>query len=380
MPPAAVPSLASLQLGANARPTQVRRTASPNPTALLTRINFRSMHRSLRECVDDLAAAGQLLRIETEIDPCLEAAEIHRRVYQAGGPAIYFARVRAAPFRWSAICSARWSGCGICFAIRLSAVRRLVELKIDRRTLWRRPWHYCQRLGRAAHAAAAGIAGPATAFETTIDRLPQLKSWPRRWRGVHHPAAGVHRRSGPARAAAFEPRHVSGATFRRPVSSRTQKSACIIKFIAASACIMPRRLQRGEPLRVNIFVGGPPALTRRRRDAAARRNVRAGFRGSAWRRRAAMIRQRPAGCRFSREADFCITGIVDPQSTIARRAVWRSFGLLQFGARFSRAAGRTGVPSRRCRSGRSPWSAGRRRKTPCSASSSTNLPGRSCRP
>jgi len=41
----------------------------------------------LRECIDDLAATRQLVRVETAVDANLEAAEIHCRVNQAGGPA-----------------------------------------------------------------------------------------------------------------------------------------------------------------------------------------------------------------------------------------------------------------------------------------------------
>ena len=55
-------------------------------------------YRTLKACVDDLAAAGQLVRIEEEIDPHLEAAQIQRRVYAAGGPALYFARVKGCRF------------------------------------------------------------------------------------------------------------------------------------------------------------------------------------------------------------------------------------------------------------------------------------------
>ena len=55
-------------------------------------------YRTLRQCVDDLAATKQLVRLEVEIDPHLEAAEIQRRVYQAGGPAIYFARLKGCRF------------------------------------------------------------------------------------------------------------------------------------------------------------------------------------------------------------------------------------------------------------------------------------------
>ncbi|HZT80151.1 MAG TPA: menaquinone biosynthesis decarboxylase, partial [Gemmataceae bacterium] len=51
-------------------------------------------YRSLAECVRDLERAGQLVRIEQEVDADLEAAEIHRRVCQAGGPAVFYARVK----------------------------------------------------------------------------------------------------------------------------------------------------------------------------------------------------------------------------------------------------------------------------------------------
>ena len=51
------------------------------------------LYRNLRECVADLTAAKQLVRIEAEIDPCLEAAEIHRRVYRAGAYGLYFKRM-----------------------------------------------------------------------------------------------------------------------------------------------------------------------------------------------------------------------------------------------------------------------------------------------
>ncbi|HMX89526.1 MAG TPA: UbiD family decarboxylase, partial [Saprospiraceae bacterium] len=46
---------------------------------------------SLRDALDDLHRQNQLLVIEDEVDPKLEAAEIHRRIYQKKGPAILFA-------------------------------------------------------------------------------------------------------------------------------------------------------------------------------------------------------------------------------------------------------------------------------------------------
>ncbi|HOM17880.1 MAG TPA: UbiD family decarboxylase, partial [Thermoguttaceae bacterium] len=55
-------------------------------------------YRNLQECLRDLEATKQLIRIDQPIDPYLEAAEIQRRVFQARGPAIYYARVKGCSF------------------------------------------------------------------------------------------------------------------------------------------------------------------------------------------------------------------------------------------------------------------------------------------
>jgi len=55
----------------------------------------------LRAFLQVLREAGELLEIETEVDPDLEAAEVHRRVIAAGGPALLFRRVKGSP--WPAV-------------------------------------------------------------------------------------------------------------------------------------------------------------------------------------------------------------------------------------------------------------------------------------
>src|SRR6185369_9360013 len=56
------------------------------------------MHRNLRSFLDLLRRENDLLTIEVEVDPYLELAEIHRRVIEAGGPALLFKRVKGSPF------------------------------------------------------------------------------------------------------------------------------------------------------------------------------------------------------------------------------------------------------------------------------------------
>jgi hypothetical protein len=52
----------------------------------------------LRVFLDQLRRDGDLAVVDAEVDPRLEAAEVHRRVIAAGGPALLFTRVRGSAF------------------------------------------------------------------------------------------------------------------------------------------------------------------------------------------------------------------------------------------------------------------------------------------
>src|SRR5262245_57925942 len=97
-------------------------------------------YRSLRECVADLERAGHLKRIDAEIDPHLEAAEIQRRVYRAKGPALFFPRVKGCAFPMVCNLFGTMERTRFLFRDTLTAVRHLVELKIDPNAFWKRPW------------------------------------------------------------------------------------------------------------------------------------------------------------------------------------------------------------------------------------------------
>jgi UbiD family decarboxylase len=56
------------------------------------------MHRNLRSYLDLLRREDDLITIEAEVDPYLELAEIHRRIIEAGGPALLFKRVKGSRF------------------------------------------------------------------------------------------------------------------------------------------------------------------------------------------------------------------------------------------------------------------------------------------
>src|SRR4051812_47984758 len=136
-------------------------------------------YRSLRECVQDLERHGRLLRIDAEIDPHLELAEVQRRVYQVGGPALLFTNVKGCAFPMLGNLFGTLDRTRFLFRDTLAAVRRLVELKVDPSAFRKAPWRYLGVPRTLWHALPKHVrTGPVLAHQTTVRHLPQLQCWP----------------------------------------------------------------------------------------------------------------------------------------------------------------------------------------------------------
>ena len=272
-------------------------------------------YQSLRQCVDDLARTGQLVRIEDEIDPHLEAAEIQRRVYQAGGPAVYFARVKGCRFPMVSNLFGTLERARFLFRDTLEAVRRLVELKVDPGAFWRRPWRYLGVPRTALHMLPRRVrGGPVLAHaDAPSSELPQLRCWPHDG-GAFVTLPQVYTED-PDRPGwrALEPRHVPRAAVRRRTTSPTARSGCTTRSTAASACTTRRRSAAASRFRVNVFVGGPPAMTLAAVMPLPEGLPELAFAGALGGRRVRLASADAAtACRSHAEADFCIVGTVDP--------------------------------------------------------------------
>lgn len=137
-------------------------------------------YKSMWECVKDLERSGQLARVTEEVDPNLEMAEIHRRVFDAGGPALLFERVKGSPFKAVSNIYGTYDRTEYIFRHTLSKVQKVVELKADMTNFMKSPGRY---LGAPFTALTAlpmksWGAAPSMYGTTTISALPQIKSWP----------------------------------------------------------------------------------------------------------------------------------------------------------------------------------------------------------
>lgn len=134
---------------------------------------------TLRECIEDLEATKQLVRIEQPVNPNLEAAAIHRRVFQAGGPAVYYASVKGCRFPMVSNLFGTMERLRYIFRDSLEQLQRTVKLAINPADVFRRPRLYWRTPWTAWHARPkmAGT-GPVLSKETMLDQLPQLRCWP----------------------------------------------------------------------------------------------------------------------------------------------------------------------------------------------------------
>ncbi len=268
-------------------------------------------YRSLAECVRDLETTRQLVTIEPEIDPYLEAAAIQRRVYQAGGPALLFRRVKGTSFPLIGNLFGTLDRAKFIFRDALESVCRLVELKVDPGALAKNPWRYRGTPRTLLRLLPRRVrSGPILARRITADQLPQIQCWPMDG-GPFITLPQVYTedpaRSGVARSNLgmyrvqlagnrYIPNHEVGLHYQIHRGIGVHHAAAI---------------ERGEALRVNVFVGGPPALTVAAVMPLPEGLPELAFAGALGGRRVAMVR--PDGCLpMPAEADFVICGSIDP--------------------------------------------------------------------
>ncbi len=88
-------------------------------------------YSSLEACLLDLEKNGHLMRIREEVDPYLEMAAIHLRVYEQGGPALLFENVKGSKYRCASNIYGTLERSKFIFRDTLKQVQDLIEVKND---------------------------------------------------------------------------------------------------------------------------------------------------------------------------------------------------------------------------------------------------------
>jgi 4-hydroxy-3-polyprenylbenzoate decarboxylase len=265
---------------------------------------------SLCHLLDDLARTGHLVRLEDEIDARLEAAEIQRRVYARGGPAVLFANVKGCRFPMVSNLFGTIERARYLFRHTYENVRRAIELKIDPTAALRNPLKYISAPLTAWRMQPKLVSsGPVVRNETTISQLPQLVSWPLDGGPfVTLPQCYTEDVNQPGLTRS------NLGMYRVQLAGNEYVPDCEIglhyQIHRGIGVHHTAATRAGQPLRVNIFVGGHPAMSLAAVMPLPEGMSELTFAGALAGHRIPMIR-RPGGLPIYADADFCLSGYVD---------------------------------------------------------------------
>ncbi|WP_146400543.1 UbiD family decarboxylase [Pseudobythopirellula maris] len=266
-------------------------------------------YHSLRHCLTDLERHDHLRRIDAPVDAYLEAAAIHRRVYAAGGPALWFENVAGCRFSMASNLFGTLERSRLMFRDTYETVQRLVELKIDPTRALRSPLRYAGAPLAALRTLPKPVrSGPVMESEAHLSELPQMTSWPRDGGpfvtlpivysedpdapGLKRSNIGMYRIQ--LAGAEYETDHEVGLHYQLHRSIGVHQAAA---------------MRRGEPLKVNVFVGGTPAMNLSAVMPLPEGMSELTFAGALGGRRIRMAK-RPGGLPVYADADFAICGEV----------------------------------------------------------------------
>ncbi len=270
-------------------------------------------YKSLAECVNDLERHGHLVRIKEEVDPYLEMAAIHLRVYEAQGPALLFENVKGSEFPAVSNLFGTLDRSRFMFRDTLDKVKVLVDVKGDPMGALKNPFKYTH-VGMTALSALPWqkkSGAPIRYGRTQVSKLPQIVNWPMDGGpfvtmpqvytedvtkpGVMNSNLGMYRIQMGGNEYVQDREVGLHYQLHRGIGIHQTKADSL-----------------GRPLKVSVFVGGPPS-----HPLAAVMPLPEGlseltFAGALGNRRFRYFYDEEGFC-ISADADFVITGTVYPQ-------------------------------------------------------------------
>jgi len=276
-------------------------------------ISLSSMgYKSLADCVADLEKHGHLIRIKEEVDPYLEMAAIHLRVYEQQGPALYFEKVKGSKFPAVSNLFGTLERSKFMFRDSLPKVEQLVNLRSDPVKALKNPF----KLPAIGFTALTALPFKQSLFKntfskTSISALPQIVNWPMDGGpfitmpqvytedidkpGILNANLGMYRIQ------------LAGNDYEQD-----KEIGLHYQIHRGIGVHQSKANAKGQPLKVSIFVGGPPS-----HPLAAVMPLPEGlsemtFAGALGNRRFRYFYDEEGFC-ISADADFIITGTVYPQ-------------------------------------------------------------------
>lgn len=270
-------------------------------------------HRSTKDLIHDLRRNDRLIEYDRPISADLEIAEIQRRVYLSGGPAILFSNVEGCQFPMAGNLFGSLEQARFIFRKTIENVRRAIELKIDPNRFFQKPFRYWKAPFTALAMRPKRVrSGKVMRNQIRLSELPALKSWPDDGGPfVTLPQVYSEDPGSPS------PSRSNLGMYRVQLAgndySPDQEIGLHYQIHRGIGVHHQAALDSGKPFRVNIFVGGSPAMTLSAVMPLPEGLSELTFAGALSGHRIPMIAQKDKPSIYG-DADFCISGTVLPNT------------------------------------------------------------------
>ncbi|MGZ3861953.1 MAG: UbiD family decarboxylase [Bacteroidia bacterium] len=268
-------------------------------------------YKNLQECLDDLENNGHLVRVKEEVSGDLEMAAIHLRVHEAGGPAILFENIKGCNYKAVSNIFGTLERSKFIFRKHFDDIQKLVELKNNPVRALKAPFKYASvaMLARKSFPKKVNTNISNYFDEISIDKLPLIKHWPRDG-GAFVTLPQVYSED-------IDAPGVMQSNLGMYRIQLTGNSYQLNKEIGLHYQLhrgigvhQTKTNKKNVPLKVSIFVGGPPSHTLAAVMPLPEGISELTFAGALGGRRFRYTYQ--DGFCISLDADFVITGEVFP--------------------------------------------------------------------
>lgn len=268
-------------------------------------------YTSLEQCIWDLERNGHLVRIKEEVDPILEMTAIHLRVHEANGPALLFENVKGSRFRAASNIFGTLDRSRFIFRNSIKQVEQLIQLKSDPLKAIKKPFAHLSTLFAGIHALPLKnpLIKPIAFEQIKVSDLPLIQHWPMDG-GAFVTLPQVYTED-PYKPGIL---HANLGMYRIQLNGnqyhKNQEIGLHYQLHRGIGVHQTKSIEKGQPLKVSIFVGGPPA-----HSVAAVMPLPEGmsemtFAGVLGKRRFRYFYE--DGYCISSDADFVITGEIIP--------------------------------------------------------------------
>jgi 4-hydroxy-3-polyprenylbenzoate decarboxylase len=217
-------------------------------------------YSSMEECLLDLERNGQLVRVKEQTDPYLQMAAIHLRVYEAGGPALLFENVKGSKYRAASNIFGTLERSRFIFRDTLQTVQRLIDLKSNPVQAFKHPLQN-MNAGLAALKAFPlknPFTKPVLESKISITNLPLIQHWPKDG-GAFVTLPQVYTED------ADKPGIMNSnlGMYRIQLNGNdytlNEEIGLHYQIHRGIGVHQAKANSKGQPLKVSIFIGGPPA-------------------------------------------------------------------------------------------------------------------------